>query len=84
LVVYLRGGSVVVVVVVVVLGTSSSSVLRDASSVKIGFVIAVGITTGVTPLYVAFGWLGLQAARELLLVVEIAVVCIPSGDRFVW
>lgn len=73
-----------VVVVGVVLGTSSSSVLRGASSVRIGFVVAVGITTGVTPLYVAFGWFGLQAALELLLVVEIVVVCSPSVDRFVW
>jgi len=81
MVAYSRGGSVVVVVVGVVLGTSSSSVLRGASSVRIGFVVAVGITTGVTPLYVVFGF---ETALELLLVVEIVVVCSPSGDRFVW
>jgi hypothetical protein len=73
-VVYSRGGSVVVVVVGVVLGTSSSSVLNGNSSGTIRFVVAVGITMGVTLLNVVFGWFGLPVALELLLVVEIVVV----------
>jgi hypothetical protein len=84
LVAYSRGGSVVVVVVGVVLGMSSSSVLSGTSSGRIVFVVAVGITMGVTLLYVAFGWFVLHGALELLLVVDTVVVRSPSVDRFVW